>query len=399
MRLAKLKMSSSLPNLLDVELFTDRKEHECFDLYRRQSKPPHHIGPEPNEGFYVLTRHSDVWEAATNTEKFKSGLGTQIANKRAEGNGTPSVHNADAPYHRHLRDFGRRALAQPLLDIRRPRIREIVRSVILAAPKNEEFDFVDRVALEIPMTVFGEVLGIPTGDREALVKAANTMSSVLATSEEQDRCRSELFSYFRELAAERRRQPGDDVASVLVSPNGSGEQLSDEELDAYFLLLVIAGNETTRFLLAGGLEQLLLQPGAMEQLRREPSLIPSAIEEMIRWVTPVIHMRRTVTEDTQAFGMDVAAGSKFVLYFSAANRDPEVFDSPHTFRLDRTPNKHVGFGAGHHFCMGAYLARLEAQIFLEEFLSITRNCELTAGGERIPSYWFAGLQRLLVRWS
>ena len=164
MRLVKLKMSSSLPSLLDVELFTDRKEHDCFDLYRAQSKPPHHIGPEPNEGFYVLTRHSDVWEAATNTEKFKSGLGTQIANKRAEGNGAPSVHNADAPYHRHLRDFGRRALAQPLLDIRRPRIREIVRSVILAAPKNEEFDFVERVALEIPMTVFGEVLGIPAED-------------------------------------------------------------------------------------------------------------------------------------------------------------------------------------------------------------------------------------------
>ena len=290
-------------------------------------------------------------------------------------------------------------MAQPLLEFRRPRIRDIVRSVILAAPRNEEFDFVERVALEIPMTVFGEVLGIPAGDRETLVKAANTMSSVLATPEEQDRCRSELFSYFRELATERRRQPGDDVASILVSPNDNGEQLSAEELDAYFLLLVIAGNETTRFLLAGGLEQLLLQPNAMQRLRKEPSLIPSAVEEMIRWVTPVIHMRRTVTEDTQAFGLDVAAGSKFVLYFSAANRDPQVFEDPHSFRVDRTPNKHVGFGAGHHFCMGAYLARLEAQIFLEEFLSITRDCELTAAGERIPSYWFAGLQRLPVRWS
>ena len=110
--------------------------------------------------------------------------------------------------------------------------------------------------------------------------------------------------------------------------------MSAEELDAYFLLLVIAGNETTRFLLAGGLEQLLLQPNAMQRLRKEPSLIPSAVEEMIRWVTPVIHMRRTVTEDTQAFGLDVAAGSKFVLYFSAANRDPEVFEDPHSFHVD-----------------------------------------------------------------
>ena len=128
-----------------------------------------------------------------------------------------------------------------------------------------KFDFVERVALEIPMTVFGEVLGIPAGDRETLVKAANTMSSVLATPEEQDRCRSELFSYFRELATERRRQ-WRRCRVNFVSPNDYGEQLSDEELDAYFLLLVIAGNETTRFLLAGGLEQLLLQPDAMQRL-------------------------------------------------------------------------------------------------------------------------------------
>jgi cytochrome P450 len=392
-------MSSSLPSLLDVGLFTARKEHECFDLYRAETLPPRHSEPENDEGFFVLTRQSDVWEAATNTEKFKSGLGTQIADKRAEGKGAPSVHNADAPYHRYLRDFGRRALAQPLLDLRRSRVREIVRSVILSAPKDEDFDFVEQVALKIPMTVFGEVLGIPVDDRAALVRSANTMSSVLASPDEQESCRAELFSYFRELAAERRKHSGNDVASVLVAPNESGDQLNDEELEAYFLLLVVAGNETTRFLLAGGLEQFLLQPEAMEHLRREPSLIPSAVEEMIRWVSPVIHMRRTVVEDTRAFGMDVVAGTKFVLYFSAANRDPSVFQDPHKFCIDRTPNKHVGFGAGHHFCMGAYLARLEVQIFLEEFLSMINECQLIGEGERIPSYWFAGLKTLPVRWS
>lgn len=391
-------MNSALPNLLDVDLFQSRREHESFDRLRALDGPYFH--PEPDgPGFYVLTRYEQVWEAARDTVRFRSGQGTQIANKRAEGKGAPSVHNADAPTHGFLRDFGRRAMAQPLLELRRDRVRDIVSDLIAAAPRGETFDFVERVALTIPMTVFGEVLGVPAEDRPMLVSKANAMSSVIASAEEQAAARSELFAYFRELAARRRVDPRDDVTSVLVAANSEGQSLSEEELDAYFLLLVVAGNETTRFLLAGGIEQLLLQPQALEELRARPELIPSAVEEMLRWVTPVIHMRRTVLEDAELFGTHVKAGSKFVLYFSAANRDPDVFQAPHSFRIDRTPNKHVGFGAGHHFCLGAYLARMETQIFFEEFLRQISHCELAGDAQRIPSYWFAGLSRLPVRWS
>ena len=349
-------------------------------------------------GFYPLTRYEQVWEAARDTALFLSGHGTQIPDKRAEGKGAPSVHNADAPLHGYLRDFGRRALAQPLLELRRERVREIVRGHIAGAPRGEDFDFVEHIAVTIPMTVFGEVLGVPEADRGELVELANTMSSVVVSAGEQAAARGRLFEYFRELARERRRTPGDDVASVLVAPNAGGQSLSEEELDAYFLLLIVAGNETTRFLLAGGLEQLLLAPSSLAALRADPSRVPGAVEEMLRWVTPVIHMRRTLARDAEVFGLEAPAGSKFVLYFSAANRDPAMFEEPQSFRIDRHPNRHLGFGAGHHFCLGAYLARMETQIFFEEFLARVPHCELRGEGERLPSHWFAGLSRLPVRW-
>ncbi|GAB5413497.1 MAG: cytochrome P450 [Congregibacter sp.] len=391
-------MNQALPDLLDVELFQQRREHDAFDRLRALEQPVFHGEPD-GPGFFALTRYEHVWEAARDTQRFKSGQGTQIADKRAEGKGAASVHNADAPLHGFLREFGRRAMAQPLLELRRDRVRQIVRESIASAPRGETFDFVEKVALTIPMTVFGEVLGVPVEDRPHLVTQANTMSSVLASAQEQADARSNLFSYFRNLSRKRRGQPEEDVASLLVSENAKGESLTEEQLDAYFLLLVIAGNETTRFLLAGGLEQLLRQPEALETMREQPDMIPSAVEEMVRWVTPVIHMRRTLLEDSQVFGLDAPAGSKFVLYFSAANRDSEVFDRPHEFLIDRSPNKHVGFGAGHHFCLGAYLARMETQIFFEEFLASVTTCEQVGSATRIPSYWFAGLQHLPVRWS
>ena len=386
------------PRLLDISLFQERREHDYFDEIRALDTP--YLHPEENgPGFYALTRYDQVWEAARNPRLFLSGSGTQIADKRAEGKGAPSVHNADAQLHRHLRDFGRRAMAQPLLELRRERVREIVQDIIARAPRGETFDFVEHVALTIPMTVFGEVLGIPEADRGYLVERANTMSSVLATAEEQASARGHLFEYFRELAADRRSQSRDDAASVLVAPNKKGIELSEEELDAYFLLLVIAGNETTRFLLAGGLEQLLHQPDAMNALRGDPRQLKTGTEEMVRWVTPVIHMRRTLAEDAEIFGIEAKAGSKFVLYFSAANRDPAAFENPQEFRLDRWPNTHVGFGAGQHICLGAYLARMETQIFFEEYFRQVGHCELVGEAERIPSFWFAGLDKLPVRWS
>jgi cytochrome P450 len=228
---------------------------------------------------------------------------------------------------------------------------------------------------------------------------ANTMSDVLASEAEQASARAELFHYFRHLAALRRSDPQDDVASALVHAEVAGQPMNEGQLDAFFILLTVAGNETTRNLLSMGLEQLCLQQDDLARLRANPDLIPLTVEEMVRWVSPVIQMRRTATCDLDLHGTPIKAGDKVVLYFAAANRDERQFEAADRFRIDRTPNEHVGFGIGPHFCLGTHLARLETAAFLEVFLSRYQSCAIEGLGERLPSNWFAALKSLSVRWS
>ncbi|TVQ44898.1 MAG: cytochrome P450 [Gammaproteobacteria bacterium] len=384
-------------DLLDVELFRERRQYEAFRVLRDQA--PVHFNPEPDgPGFYALTRHEHVRAVALDATRYCSGRGTQIRDKRAEGTGAPSVHNADAPVHGRLRVPGLQALRASLGPELEARVRQIVRDLIAATPRNKPFDFVTRVAVRLPMIVFAEVLGVPTEDQEKLVDWANTMSDIHATDEEQAHSRAQLFDYFRQLAAEKRKHPGNDIASRIVAASRRGDALTDEELDAYFMLLTVAGNETTRFLIASGLEQLLLQPDDLARLRRQRELVPQTVEEMVRWVSPVVQMRRTATADCDLFGTPIRTGDKVVLYFASANRDERVFQDAGRFFIDRHPNPHVGFGAGPHVCLGAELARLEARAFFEEFLDSIEDCMLCEPGDPLPSNWFAGLTRLRLEW-
>ena len=336
-------------------------------------------------------------------DRFISGKGTQIADKRAEGHGAPSVHNADRPIHTQLRKAGQSALRRPMIEARRPRIKQIISQLIAQAPRNTPFDFVEEIAIKIPMIVFSEVLGVPEHMQGQLVAWANTMSDVRASDSEQSDNRARLFQYFRELASAKRRDPGEDIASVLVRAHVNGEIIEDDYLDAFFMVLTVAGNETTRFLLAGGIEQLCQSPGQLARLRTypEPAARKLAVEEMLRWVTPVIHMRRTATENFDLFGTPITAGDKVVLYFSSANRDERVFgENAGAFDLSRTVNPHMAFGYGGHFCLGAMLGRMEAQIFFDEFTRTISDIRLPEGlGEKLPSHWFAGLQSLMVEWA
>jgi cytochrome P450 len=186
---------------------------------------------------------------------------------------------------------------------------------------------------------------------------------------------------------------------VLAHEKVNGELLTDGELDAYFMVLSAAGNETTRFLISGGLEQLCLQPDTLEHLRRSPQLIPNAVEEMIRWVSPVMQMRRTALADTEIAGHPVKAGDKVVLYFASANRDERKFADAGQFSVTRTSNAHLGLGKGAHFCLGAHLARLESQIFFEILLDRVPDIQLKGLGTKLPSYLFAGYTHLPVEWK
>jgi cytochrome P450 len=385
-------------NLLDASLFMERREHEVFR--RLRDSDPVYFHPEPNgPGFYAVTRHADASEVLRNPATYCNGKGTQIQDKRAEGHGAPSIHNLDAPRHAKLRSAAVPGIRREVLNRLEPQVRKIVRDLIDACPRGEPFDFVEKVATALPMMVIGEMLGVPVEDRPPTVDWANTMTSTSTGEAAQARARGDLFHYFRRLVAAKRAAPAEDLATILAQATVDGEPLSQEELDAYFMVLTAAGNETTRFLISGGLEQLCLQPDDLAALAAAPEILSDAVEEMARWVSPVMMMRRTVTEETALGGAVFKPGDKVVVYFVSANRDERKFAEPDKFIPARADNPHIGFGLGPHFCLGAHLARLEARIFFEELFRRASDIRLVRPGEKIASYWFSGYASLPVRWS
>jgi cytochrome P450 len=346
-----------------------------------------------------VTRFDDVLDLVRRPQEFCSGQGTQIPNRKAEGHGTASVHNSDPPYHAHLRNAVLPSFRAGLMQTLTPKIRATVQQLIEACPRGEPFDFVAQFAVKLPMMVIGDLMGVPVADQPSMVGWANAVSNVLASDTEQTAARQELFKFFRALVALKRQAPGDDLATILTQANIEGRPLTDGELDAYFTVLSAAGNETTRFLLSGGLEQLSLAPEHMTLLRGSPALIPTAVEEMVRYISPVMQMRRTATQDTEIAGSPIRKGDKVVAYFASANRDERKFSDPESFRPQRNEGLHLGFGNGLHFCIGAHLARLETQIFFEELLQRTNVAALAGRGERLPSYLFHGHARLPVVWN
>jgi cytochrome P450 len=385
-------------DLLDVSLFTQRREHDVFKTLRDTA--PVYFHPEPGgPGFHVVTRHADVSDVLRNPEIYCNGKGTQIQDRRAEGHGAPSIHNLDAPRHAKLRAAVLPGIRREVLDRVALEVRTVVRRLIDDCPKGEPFDFVDKVAIVLPMLVIGGLLGVPVEDRPLTVDWANTLTNSLAGEAAQAKARGELFHYFRGLVAAKRAAPSDDLATVLARATVDGEPLSQEELDAYFMVLTAAGNETTRFLISGGLEQLCLQQDDLNRLAKAPERVPLAVEEMVRWVSPVMMMRRTTTQEAELAGARLPSGAKVVVYFVSANRDERRFEDPQQFMPTREDNPHLGFGIGPHFCLGTHLARLEARIFFEELFQRVSDIRLVEPGQKIASYWFSGYVNLPIAWN
>jgi cytochrome P450 len=220
------------------------------------------------------------------------------------------------------------------------------------------------------------------------------------TAEETtEAARLELFSYFNDLAEERRKRPTDDIVSVVANGEVEGKELPPVELLSYYFLLVVAGNETTRNAMTGGMLALLQNPPQWDELRRRPDLLDSAVEEVVRWTNPVIQFARTATQDVEIRGKTIREGESVCLYYPSGNRDEEVFASPFEFRVDRHPNPHIGFGMGEHVCLGAHLARLELRHAFAELARRLDSCELAGPIERARSSFVGGIKRAPMRWS
>ncbi|MFC4292584.1 cytochrome P450 [Sphingorhabdus arenilitoris] len=387
----------SAVNLLDLAAFTASAEHDLFRELRGSSGL--YFNPEPDgAGFWSAVRYCDVEQAARQHTIFISGEGTQIKNRRAEGHGAPSVHNSDLPIHGKLRAIVMPGLSRSAVEKRSEQFADIVDALLADVPRGEVSDYVEKIAIRLPMLVIAAMLGVPDDEAPLLVDWANLMSDVRATNEEQAEARAHLFEYFRGLADQKRNANADDIASLLVQAKLNDAPLEQQMLDAYFMLLTVAGNETTRFLMTGGLAQLVRQDD-WPKLRDTPGLIPSAIEEMCRFVSPVTHMRRTASQDTELAGQKICKGDKLVLWFASANRDEAVFADPDKLVLDRSPNPHMGFGIGAHFCLGTHLARFETKLFFEALARQVQQIELCEAPERLPSNWFTGWTKMMVRFS
>jgi len=262
-------------------------------------------------------------------------------------------------------------------------------------------DFVRDVSAPISLRVLTNFLGVPDEYTARFYRWTNeTMRLAQPGSFNLLRARFALMQIFVQsalLARERSKRPANDVFSSLVNGEFQGAPLTRVMRQVNFFLLIIAGNETTRNALSGGIQALCEHPEQLDRLRRDPSLLPQAIEEILRWVSPVMQFRRTATRDTRIGDREIRKGEKVVMYYGAANRDPEVFENPETFDITRRPNPHLAFGVGTHFCMGSHIARLEMRVTLEEFLRRFPNVSLAGPPRRLPSNFISGIDRLPLK--
>lgn len=385
-------------DLMDLAPFIEGEELAGFRELREHD--PLHWNDEPNgPGFWSLTRYADVIQAIDDPQTFINGAGTQILSRKVEGH-TPTVHNTDAPRHTALRRIATPHLRAVKVRDWQEIIDSNVDEILGEIRDTEDIEFVHSAAALLPIRVLGEVLGIPHEDGGLLLDWTNRVVSddpeFMTTPDEKERAREEMFGYFKEITEERRKNPRNDIISILVAARIDDEPLSWEDLAAYYFVLVGAGNETTRNLLTGSVLAFDEFPQQWDRLRADRSLLRSGIEELLRYITPIRAMRRTATTDVELHGKTIREGDKVVLWFQSANRDPEVFDSPDTLAVDRWPNDHVGFGWGVHACMGSHLARAEASSFLGKMLDLDMRITPLAKPDRLHTNQFNAFKRLRV---
>lgn len=386
-------------DLTDMRPFVAGTQHELYRVLREHDPLHWNAESDGGRGFWSLTRYADVRAAVSDHQRLSSAEGTQLAERRVEGK-LHSLHNMDEPRHGKLRRVGASYLRAVKVKEWQESIRASVAELLDEAAERDEVEFVHAVSANLPIRVIARILGVPPADCPQLAEWSNQAHiqdpEYVTDEATREQARENLFSYFRDLSEERRARPQDDLVSVLVHGTVDGATLSWEELAAYYIVLMAAGNETTRHLISGAVVAFDEHPEEWARLRADPGLLSPGIEEMMRWVTPVAYMRRTALEPLEMHGRRIEPGDKVVLWFAAANRDTDVFADPDRFLLDRSPNEHLTFGWGVHFCMGAHVARAEARALFEEVLRRGLDLRLTGQPERLEANMFAGIKRMPV---
>jgi cytochrome P450 len=404
-------------DLTDLDRFAAGFPHDVFTRLREHAPvwwhPPTPHAPG-GEGFWVISRHAELLQVTRDPATFsseagpgRSGGGTTLEDMPAGVLTGVMLNMSDPPTHTRIRGLVSRAFAPRALVRLEPWLRERSREILAAARAKGECDFLVDVAAELPLRTIGQILGVPPSDRHTLFGWTGTIldyrdRDLAEVSPELAQAGAGLRSYGERLIAEKRRAPADDMLSVVVHARQDGEvgapaALSEAELQAFFSLLFVAGSETTRNSLAGGLLALLERRDQLERLCREPRLLPTAVEEILRWTSATAYNRRTATVDVELCGQKIRAGEKTTHWYPSANRDAAVFSDPFRFDVGRDPNPHVAFGHGLHHCLGANLARREIAILLEELLPDLPLLEQTGPVEWGRSNKHTSLRHLPVR--
>jgi cytochrome P450 len=390
----------------------EERFHRATTILRRES-PVHWVDQPGYRPFWALTRHADVMEVERDNQRFLSAprplLATEVAEQLAidKGQVLRTLIHMDEPDHKAYRAVAAAWFQPKNLGRLEERINELaVRFVDRMAELGSQCDFVRDIAVHYPLYVILSLLGLPESDFERMLMLTQQLfggdDPELRRStdlEEQFTVLLDFFNYFTELTASRRGQPTDDLASALANARIDGDYLPDMDLASYYVIIATAGHDTTSSTIAGGLHALLRHPDELALLQADPGLLTTGVEEMIRWVTPVKEFMRTASEDAVVGGVPVEAGQSLYLAYLSANRDEAVFDDPFRFDVGRQPNKHLAFGFGPHFCLGAQLARLETRALFAELLPRLERIELAGPPTSSATVFVGGLKTLPIHYA
>ncbi|MGZ4800148.1 MAG: cytochrome P450 [Acidimicrobiia bacterium] len=351
-------------------------------------------------GLWGVSRYADIVAIEKQPEIFSNGVNGSRPNTPKND----SMIDHDDPRHKGQRRFVYKGFTPRALAEKEDHARSIVGSLIDAVAGKGECDFVQELAAPLPMILIAEMLGVRPEDRDTLQHWSDVMLSgadgIQNVTEEVMTAHLDFVQYALDVMEARRAEPRADLISTLVHSEIDGEKMTDEAIVSEALLLLVGGNETTRNVISGGMEMLIRHPDQRQQLIDDPTLIPTAVEECLRWVTPILNMNRTATQDVELHGQTIREGDQVLLMFASANRDPEAFDAPEEFVITRDPNPHVAFGFGPHFCLGANLARLEVRVMFEEVLRRLPDLQLaTDDVARTPSSFVRGIMHMPVTFS
>ncbi|HZR83568.1 MAG TPA: cytochrome P450 [Candidatus Binatia bacterium] len=358
-------------------------------------------------GFWAVTRYADVMQVSRDADTFISGKGSNIADLPVELNEFfGSMINMDAPRHTKLRKLVNKGFTPRMVGLIEEQVKTQARAIVDQVAPRGECDFVRDVAAQLPLQVICDMMGIPRSDDARIFELTNRILGAgdpeyAQTIEELMAAGMELFQYAQALGEERLREPREDITTALMQAEVDGDRLTAQEFGSFFILLVVAGNETTRNAISHGMKALTDHPEQRDVwLRDFEAVSPSAVEEIVRWASPVIHFRRTATRDVVVGGTEIRAGDKVVMWYNSANRDERAFDDPFRFDVRRTPNEHVAFGAGGpHFCLGANLARREIKVMFEELFRRLPDIEISSEPEMLFSAFIHGIKRMRCRFT